>query len=101
MRWLYQNRPVQAPRGQQPEVDPFDFGKEVAAAVDAYADKKREELEQALRRTAREALDGNYTPVDVRVSAKGLLESECMTFIAGKVTTGMGRPSRFPVNLHT
>ena len=100
MRWLYQNRPVRSPRGQQPEVDPFEFGNEVAAAVDAYADKKRAELDLVLRRVICAALDDEGRPSDVRVSAKELLESECMTFIARKVTGGFDRPRRFPTNLH-
>lgn len=97
-RWLNKNHPVQAPRGQS-SLDAVDFCQDVAKAVNAYADKKRAEFEAALKRTVMAALDGETDPVSVRVSAKELLESECMTFIASKVTAGVGRPPRFPASL--
>ena len=100
LRWLNKNHPVEAPRGQNP-IDTVDFCGDVANAINAYADKKRSEFEAALRRVVMGALDDVADPVDVRVSAKDLLESECMTFIAGKITKGVGRPSRFPTRLHT
>lgn len=98
-RWMDKNHPVRAPKRQNP-IDAFDFCQDVAKAVNAYADKKRAELESALKQVARRALEDGTDPVDVRVSAKELLESECMTFIATKVTAGIDRPQRFPVRLH-
>ncbi len=101
IRWLNKNHPVKSPRGQQHEVDPVAFCQEIAAAVDAYTEKKRTELERVLRRVVCAALDDGGARNEVRVSAKELLESECMTYIARRVTGGLARPPRFPVNLHS
>ena len=100
VRWLNKNCPVQAPKRQSP-IDAVDFCGDVASAVNAYADKKRDELERTLRRVIMQALADEQEPVCVRVSAKELLESDCMRLIAQKVTVGLGRPQRFPVSLHS
>ena len=92
---------MKSPRGQQPEIDPVAFCQEIAAAVDAYTEKKRTELERVLRGVVCAALDDEGTRNEVRVSAKELLESERMTYIATRVTAGLSRPPRFPVNLHS
>ena len=100
VRWLDKNHPVRAPKRQSP-LDAPDFCSDVASAVNAYAEKKRAELENTLRRVITGALSGAQEPVCVEVSAKELLESECMTFIAKKIIAGMSPVRRFPVSLHS
>ena len=65
--------------------------------MDTYAEKKRAEFEQMLRRQVIGALD-NGSHGTVGVKAKELLESECMTFIPRKVTSVLERPRRFLSN---
>ncbi|MYB25024.1 MAG: hypothetical protein F4X37_07990 [Acidimicrobiia bacterium] len=100
MRWLHKNAPFPR-RRKNPDLDMVAFCGDVAAAVDTYVDKKRAEFEAVLRRTICAALDDETARADIGVSARELLESECMTFIASKVAGGPAeRPRRFPVNLH-
>lgn len=99
MRWLHKNAPFPE-RRKNPGLDMVTFCQDVARAVDAYADRKRAELESALRRTILEALNDENVRGDMRLDAVELLESEYMTFIASKVAGGpMERPRRFPVSL--
>ena len=98
MRWFVQNHPSDmGSRNQQ--VDHIKLGQDIARAVDAYADKKRAELESSLRRIVANAIDDDTARSDVPVSVRELLESECMKFIATPLVGGMMRPSRFPVKL--
>ena len=99
MRWLDKNHPVRAPKNQSP-IDTVDFCQDVAKAVNAYADKKRAELEQTLKRVMMGALNDDQQFEDVRISTKELLESECMVFIVSRITAGIGRPNRVPANLN-
>ncbi|WP_419916803.1 hypothetical protein [Candidatus Poriferisodalis sp.] len=100
LRWLNKNHPVEAPRNQSP-IDAVDYCQDVANAVNAHAVKKLAEFEAVLRRTLMDALEGETEPKCVRVSAADLLESDRMTFLGRKITHGVERPRRFPVNLHS
>lgn len=101
LRWAAQNHPVQAPR-RKAAIDPYDFCQEVANAVNTYADKKRAELESALKRLVKNALAENNDPFDVRVSPDDLLKSQEMQIAGTRVVdSGVERARRFPVRLHT
>ena len=100
VRWLDKNHPVRAPKHQSP-IDAADFCSDVANAVNAYVEQKRSELEHTLRRVITGTLTDGQEPVCVQVSAKELLESERMRFVAQKITPGLDRAQRFPVSLHS
>ena len=98
MRWLDKNAPIKLSRGRS--IDTVEFCKDVARAVDSHADKCRAEFDAVLRRVICEAVDDPTNSECQRIAAVDLLKSECMTFLASKISSGIDRPRRFPTNLN-
>ena len=100
LRWLAHNHPIPTPRGRTP-VDTVDFCGDMATAVDAYTERKQAEFEQKLRKVICGTIHDESARDDMRISGKDLLESECMVFLAKKISgTAFSPPSRFPIDLH-
>ena len=97
LRWLHKNAPLPR-RRKNLGLDEVAFCGRVARAIDAYAERKRAEFEEALQRGIVAALDDETAHEFVQVTAGDLLESECMTFVASEITSGIDRPRRFPSN---
>ena len=101
LRWMLKNRPVTTAKGQ-PAVDEIALCQEIATAANAYADKKRTELERVLRTVMMGVLDGTHSAETVMVCERDFLESECMAFVARKLSANAFQPPRrFPTDLYS
>lgn len=99
LRWLKHNHPIATSRGRIP-IDLVDFCGDIAAAVDAYAERTLAEFEQKLRKVICGTIDDEKAHDSVRISGKDLIESEGMVSLAKRVSgTAFSPPSRFPIDL--
>ena len=90
------NAPLERLQGRPP-VDPVERCGEIAAAVDYWADKKRQEFEAALSRVARGVFDSGDVCETIRIAGRDLLGSEQLCFVDQQHSGNMSRVTEFRV----
>ena len=86
-------------RIQPPLPEPEDLSQQIADAVDAYVERKVEELRRKLRAVAVEAADGAEGLTDqVVLGSDEMLQNSALVRVAKCLQTNMDAISKFPVS---
>lgn len=97
MQWLAKNAPLKPARGQPP-VDPVERCELIAAAVDRWAEEKRQEFEDALRRVVNGVHDNADIAEPVRVTGRDLRSHSCLCLLAQQWSGNMSAVTEFPLH---